>query len=50
MDRADQFGADWPKYREPLRAATQAVESRMESVEAHVSEIEPSHANLVNES
>ena len=41
LDRADQFGADWPKYREPLRAATQAVESRMESVEKHVSEIEP---------
>lgn len=41
IDRADQFGRDWPKYREPLRAATQAVESRMEALEKHVSEIEP---------
>ncbi len=22
IDRADQFGRDWPKYREPLRAAS----------------------------
>jgi predicted PurR-regulated permease PerM len=41
MDRADQFGRDWPKYREPLRAATQEVESRIETLEKHVSEIEP---------
>ena len=41
MERADQFGQDWPKYRQPLRAATVAVESRMESFEKHVSEIEP---------
>jgi len=39
--RADQFGADWPKYRAPIRAASQAIENRMESVESHVSEIEP---------
>src|ERR1700722_3886809 len=37
--RADQFSADWPKYRAPLQSAVQAVESRMESVESHVSEI-----------
>jgi predicted PurR-regulated permease PerM len=41
MDRADQFGADWPKYRAPIRAASQAIENRMESVENHVSDIEP---------
>jgi len=41
IDRADQFGRDWPKYREPLRAASQAVESKMEAFEKHVSEIEP---------
>jgi predicted PurR-regulated permease PerM len=41
IDRADQFGADWPKYRAPLQAATQAVESKLESVEKRVSEIEP---------
>jgi len=42
IDRADQFGRDWPKYRDPLHAATQAVEGKMESLEAHVSEIGPS--------
>ncbi len=41
MERADQFGQDWPKYRQPLRAASAAVESRMENFEKHVSEIEP---------
>lgn len=41
VERADQFGQDWPKYRQPLRAATAAVQSRMESFEKHVSEIEP---------
>ncbi|HTR47170.1 MAG TPA: AI-2E family transporter [Verrucomicrobiae bacterium] len=41
VDRADQFGHDWPKYREPLRAATQAVATRFENLEKHVSEIEP---------
>jgi predicted PurR-regulated permease PerM len=41
VDRADQFGRDWPKYREPLHDATQAVETRLESFEKHVSEIEP---------
>jgi len=42
IDRADQFGADWPKYRQPLQQASQAIEARLESVEKHVSEIEPS--------
>jgi len=41
LERADQFGQDWPKYRQPLRAASAAVEARMESFEKHVSEIEP---------
>lgn len=41
VDRADQFGQDWPKYRAPLRAATVAIESRMAALEQHVSEIEP---------
>ena len=41
VDRADQFGHDWPKYREPLRAASQAIETRLEALEKHVSEIEP---------
>ena len=42
VDRADQFGQDWPKYREPLRVATAVVQKRLESLEAHVSEITPS--------
>jgi predicted PurR-regulated permease PerM len=41
VDRADQFGADWPKYREPLRAASYAVQQKVSSLEAHVSEIAP---------
>jgi len=41
VERADQFGQDWPKYRAPLRAATVAIESRMTALEQHVSEIEP---------
>jgi len=41
VERADQFGQDWPKYRAPLRAATAAIESRMTALEQHVSEIEP---------
>jgi predicted PurR-regulated permease PerM len=41
IERADQFGQDWPNYRAPLRAATAAIESRLETFERHVSEIEP---------
>ena len=41
IDRADQFGNDWPQYRDPLHAATQAIEGKLENFEAHVSEIEP---------
>jgi|SRR5215469_14809101 len=41
MERVDQFGADWPKYRQPLRAAANAVEKKLENFEARVSEIEP---------
>jgi len=37
----DSFAADWPKYREPLHAATSAIEKRVEGIEAHVSEITP---------
>ena len=43
VDRVDQFGADWPNYRLPLQQATQAVESKLETVEKHVSEIEQSN-------
>ncbi len=41
IDRADEFSADWPKYRAPLQRAAAAVESKMESVEKNVSDIEP---------
>ncbi len=41
VERVDQFGADWPKYRAPLRATVVEAERRMENFEAHVSEIEP---------
>ncbi len=41
VDRIDHFGADWPKYRAPLREAAQAFERRMERFEARVSEIAP---------
>src|SRR5208282_5749339 len=41
VERVDQFGRDWPNYQKPLRAAANVVEKRLETFEAHVSEIEP---------
>jgi len=41
VERVDQFGRDWPTYRKPLHAVANVVEQRLESFEAHVSEIEP---------
>ncbi|HTV57285.1 MAG TPA: AI-2E family transporter [Verrucomicrobiae bacterium] len=41
IDRADQFGKDWPSYRRPLHAVAVDVERRMATFEEHVSEIEP---------
>jgi predicted PurR-regulated permease PerM len=41
VERVDEFGEDWPKYRAPLRAAAIAVEKRVELFEARVSEIQP---------
>lgn len=41
VGRFDQFGRDWPEYRAPLRSAVQAVDSRLNSLEMHVSEITP---------
>jgi len=41
VERVDQFGRDWPSYRAPLRSAAAAVEKKLETFEAHVSEIEP---------
>lgn len=40
-ERINQFGRDWPKYRAPLRAVTQEVSNRLQSLEMHVSEITP---------
>jgi predicted PurR-regulated permease PerM len=41
IDRVDSFGADWPKYRAPIRAVAAAVEKRLEGIEQRVSEISP---------
>lgn len=41
IERIDQFGADWPNYRKPLRAAADVVQKKLEIFEARVSEIEP---------
>jgi predicted PurR-regulated permease PerM len=41
IQTVDQFSLDWPQYRETLRAATQALQKDLETLEAHVSEIEP---------
>jgi len=41
VERVDQFGRDWPRYRAPLRAAALEVNKRLENLEAHVSEITP---------
>jgi predicted PurR-regulated permease PerM len=40
IERVDQFGADWPNYRKPLRAAADVVQKKMALFEARVSEIE----------
>jgi len=39
VERFDQFGRDWPKYRAPLHAVANVIEQKMASVEEHVSEI-----------
>ena len=41
IERLDQFGSDWPKYRAPIRATVSVVESRLQNLEARVSEINP---------
>jgi predicted PurR-regulated permease PerM len=41
VERFDQFGSDWPKYRAPLHAVAQAVDIKLANIEAHVSEIAP---------
>jgi predicted PurR-regulated permease PerM len=41
IERVDQFGQDWPKYRAPLRAAADAVQKKLDIFEARVSELEP---------
>ena len=44
VQTVDQFSIDWPEYSHTLRGATQALEKKIETLEAHVSEIEPSRA------
>jgi predicted PurR-regulated permease PerM len=41
IDRADQFSADWPKYRVPLQRAASQIDAKMESVERNVSDLGP---------
>lgn len=41
IERFDQFGVDWPKYRAPLREVFQAVDTRLANLEAHMSELAP---------
>jgi predicted PurR-regulated permease PerM len=41
IERVDQFGADWPKYRAPLRAAADTIQKKLDIFEARVSELEP---------
>jgi len=41
VERIDQFGQDWPKYRAPLRTAVAEVQKKLEIFEARVSELEP---------
>ncbi len=41
IERADQFGADWPQYREPLHKIASSVQQKMSTFEEHVSEIGP---------
>lgn len=41
VDRVDEFGANWPQYRAPLRAVTDAVEKRLSLLETRVNEITP---------
>jgi len=45
VERVDQFGADWPNYRQPLHAAADAVEKKLQSFEERVSEIGPGTQN-----
>jgi predicted PurR-regulated permease PerM len=41
VDRVDQFGVDWPKYREPLRQAVGIFERKVERIEERASELAP---------
>lgn len=41
VERADQFGADWPKYRKPLQELATAAESRLERIETQAGSIAP---------
>ncbi len=45
VDRLDNFGSDWPKYRQPLREAFSAISHRLDVFEARVSEITPPARN-----
>jgi len=54
VTRVDQFGADWPQYRAPLRTVMIDIERRMNLLESRVKEITPgppeAHVITVSES
>jgi predicted PurR-regulated permease PerM len=39
IERIDQFGADWPKYRKPLHEILSAAESRIDRIESQAGSI-----------
>jgi predicted PurR-regulated permease PerM len=41
VERADEFGRDWPQYRAPLRKAVRVIDNHLMSFEARVNEIAP---------
>ncbi len=41
MERADEFGRDWPLYRAPISKAVGAIDKHLSSFEARVNEITP---------
>jgi hypothetical protein len=39
VERIDQFGADWPKYRKPLHEILSAAEMRLDRIESQAGSI-----------
>ena len=41
LDRVDQFGADWPRYRKPIQEVVRFAENRIERIETQADSIAP---------